>query len=215
MQKIILTILFFTGTLFMSGQDMGSTDSEISSQKKNVVRPDNAITAALGMAVANGDLPEAKFDLNMQIGYKRLLGSGWNLGLTYNKFNIVFGDIYNEGFMSFDLDLEYMFFPEKSFTPYIYVGPGFHAANGFEDSEVKFQFGIGMEVMVSDNVGLKLYGDRNFLGSDILDGLEAGSGNDAYYKLGFGANFYFPRNAKKIKDKGPTFIKKNKLDDFE
>ncbi len=214
MQKIILTIFFSMVTLYVNGQDMGSVDDQTSSQKNNVIRPNNAVTAALGTAVANGDLPEAKFDLNMQIGYKRLLGSGWNLGFTYNKYNVVFGDVYNEGFMSFDLDLEYMFFPRKEFTPYIYAGPGLNAANGIENSEVKFQFGIGIEVMVSDNIGLKLYGDRNFLGSDILDGIEAGAGNDAYYKLGFGANFYFPNNSKKIKKGEPTFIKKNELDDF-
>lgn len=217
MQKLILIVFFFIGTLFTNGQDSQPTvNNEVSDGKEpsTIVRPKNAIIAALGGAVANGDLPDAKFDLNMQIGYKRSLGSGFNLNLTYNKFNIVFQDVYNEGFMSFDLDLEYMFFPEKAFTPYLYAGPGLHAANGFENSDIKFQFGLGMEVMVSDAVGFKLYADRNFLGNDTLDGFEAGAGNDSFYKVGFGANFYFPRNSKRVKKGEPTFIKKNKLDDF-
>ena len=202
------------GTLFVNGQEAESATKNQDAVNKKITRPDNAVTVALGSAISNGDLPDAKFDLNMQLGYVRSLGSGFNIGLTYNKFNIVFQDIYNEGFMSIDLDLQYLFFPDKEFTPYVYAGPGLNAANGFKNSETKFQFGIGVEVMVSDSVGLKLYGDRNFLGNDVLDGLEAGGGNDSYYKIGFGANFYFPMGTKKVEDKGPTFIKKNKLDDF-
>ncbi len=218
MHKPIFIVFLFIYALSINAQSVTPPQTEQNTnieKDKNVLRPNNAITAAVGSAVANGDLSEAKFDLNFQIGYKRYLSPNFNIGISYSKFNIVFGDIYNEGFMSFDLDFEYVLFPYKEFSPYLYVGPGFNAANYFEASGFKFQTGVGLEYLVSDNLGLKLYADRSFLSDDILDGVEAGAGNDAYYKIGFGVNFYFPLNSKrKIKDGDPSFIKQNKLDDF-
>jgi len=201
----------------VSAQNPELTSDEpilVAKESKKAARPNNAIIASIGSSVANGDLPEAKLDLNIQIGYKRSLGAGFNINLTYNKFNIVFEDVYNEGFMSIDLDLEFLFFIDKAFTPFLYAGPGILAANGFENSEFKFQLGLGIEYLVSESVGLRLYADRNFLSSDTLDGLEAGASNDAFYKIGFGANFYFPKNGRKVKRGEPSFIKDNKLDEL-
>jgi len=218
MKKALWILLFCLGTTLVNAQEeqnSASDETAVVKKDKNSIRPEGAIVAAIGSAVANGDLPEAKFDVNFQVGYKRSIGTGLNLSLTYNKFNIVFDDIYNEGFMSFDLDLEYMLFPDKEFTPYIYAGPGLHAANGFENSELKFQLGLGVEFLVSENVGLKFYADSNFLSSDDkLDALEFGDANDAYYKMGIGLNIYLPDSKKKIKDDEPSFIKSNKLDEL-
>ncbi|MBT8304908.1 MAG: porin family protein [Bacteroidia bacterium] len=217
MKKTLLILLGCIGSFMVNAQEMETTNPEQDTaveRKKDVLRPANAIIAAVGSAVANGDLPDAKFDLNFQIGYKRSIGNGFNLNLTYNKFNIVFDNIYNEGFMSWDLDLEYMLFPDKEFTPYIYAGPGLNAANGIENTELKFQLGLGVEIMVSDNVGLKFYADHNFLSSDdVLDAREFGDSKDTFYKIGLGANFYIPDGKRKIKDDEPSFIKSNKLDD--
>ncbi len=218
MRKLVLIIFFFSGSLIVTAQNSKSTSDEqkVVAKKSNIVeRPMNAIIGSVGTSVANGDLPEPKFDLNFQIGYKRSIAAGFNVNLTYNKFNIVFKDVYNEGFMSIDLDLEYLFFKDKKFTPFLYAGPGVLAANGFENAEFKFQLGLGIEYLVSESVGLRFYADRNFLSSDdTIDGLKAGAGSDAFYKIGIGANFYFPRNVRKVKDGEPSFIKDNKLDDF-
>jgi len=216
--KSICIVLLCLCALTINGQNDASAlaKNTVNAKKsKTVLRPYNVFTAAIGSAIANGDLPEAQFDLNFQIGFKRFLSPSFNIGLSYSKFNIVFEDIYNEGFMSFDLDFEYVVLPERKFSPYIYIGPGFNAANGLEDLGFKFQAGVGVEYLVSENLGLKLYGDRSFLSNDILDGLEAGRGNDSYYKMGFGVNFYLNSNArKKVNEDEPSFIKQNKLDDF-
>lgn len=216
MRKFILIIFFFSGPLIATAQNPESTSDDLKAVVKKsikVERPMNAIIASVGSAVANGDLPEAKFDLNFQIGYKRSIATGLNLNVTYNKFNIVFEDVYYEGFMSFDLDLEYLLFEDKEFTPFVYAGPGILAANGIVDSELKFQLGLGIEYLVSESVGLRLYADRNFLSNDTLDGVETGGSNDSFYKIGFGANFYFPQNTRRVRKGERSFIKENKLDE--
>lgn len=215
MRNIVLTLFFLSVSFLVSAQEPEPASDELKEtfdKSEKIERPMNAIIASAGSSVANGDLPDAIFELNLQIGYKRAIATGFNLNLTYNKFNIAFKDVYNEGFMSIDLDLEYLFMEDKVFTPFVYAGPGLLAANGFENSEFKFQLGLGIEYLVSDSIGLRLYADRNFMSSDTLEGIEAGAGNDAFYKLGIGANFYFPKNVNRVKRGEPSFIRNNELD---
>ena len=67
-------------------------------------RGTNAIDVAIGMSIINGDIPNPEFGIYFKIGYQRHLTDY----LTYNKYNVAFKDVSNEGFMSFDLNLEYL-----------------------------------------------------------------------------------------------------------
>ena len=138
------------------------------------------------------------------------------LNFGYHKFNLAFEDVFNEGFMSFDLNLEWYLMPYQTFTPFVFGGAGYHAANYFETTETKIQGGIGFEYLVAERVGIKLFGDYNYLFSDEIDGLIFGETNDAYWRVAFGLNIYFGQFLKKnkIKDKIPTIIKSNPVVDY-
>jgi len=154
-------------------------------------RGTNAIEAAIGTSVINGDLEDPIFEIYFRIGYKHFLSDYVNIGFTYNKYNVAYRDIYNEGFMSFDLNFEYLMFPYKKFTPFIYAGAGYNAANYFVTSSTKVQGAIGFESIVSEKVGIRLFGEYNSNFSDDLDGLVAGATNDTFFRIGLGVNFYF------------------------
>lgn len=208
--KYVIVILFFLTMVFNSHAQNDSL-SDRPMKEYAINRPANILSLGVGTSVANADLPEAKFDLNILIGYKRRLSPSFLLAVEYNKFNIVFDDNFNEGFMSFDFNLEYHFTPKNKFTPYILVGPGLNAANGFEDSGFKFQAGLGIELMVSNGLGLKLQADRSFLSEDLLEGIEFGATNDSYYRITFGTNIYFPLSDRpRVKD-DESFIKANQI----
>lgn len=176
-------------------------------------RGTNVIDIAIGTSIANADLPQPVFDIAMRIGYKRYIFPQLNIGFSYNKFNLVFEDGFNEGFMSFDMNLEYIMLPNKMFTPFFFGGGGYNASNHFVQTATKFQGGGGFEFLISKKIGLKLMADYNYVLSDELDGRVFGASDDAYWRIVFGANIYFGGQQKKRKFlKGvPTIINSNPI----
>ena len=130
----------------------------------------------------------------------------------YNKFNLGFKDIANNGFMSFDINVEGLLMPNKPFSPFVFAGVGLNASNYFKQSDIKTQMGFGIEYIVTRRLGLKLFTDYNYVFSDLVDGKEFGSSDDAFWRIGFGINYYF-RDAKKKKESisGPSIINSNPI----
>jgi hypothetical protein len=174
-------------------------------------RGTNAIDVAIGTSIINGDIPDPEFAIYFKIGYKRHLTDHLNLNLTYNKYNIAFKDISNEGFMSFDLNLEYLFSPYTKFSPFIQAGYGYNASNYFETTSTKAQGALGIEYIIANGLGIKLFGEYNYMFSDELDGLIVGGTDDTFFRIGFGVNLYFGGGKKKQKrlSKIDTVIQSN------
>ncbi|MFT5848564.1 outer membrane beta-barrel protein [Psychroserpens sp.] len=213
MQSILLIVIFFLTTQYIFSQkeiDIPQLKTEFYD-----IRGTNAFDIALGTSVINGDLVDPQFEIYSHFGYKRHLTPHLALDFGYHKFNIAYIDQYNEGFMSFDLNVELLLMPHKRFSPYIFAGTGYNASNYFEETASKFQGGAGLEYVVSNKVALKLYTDYNYVASDTLDGLEAGDADDTYFRIAFGVNFYFGGvkvKAKRVTDHG-TVIETNSITD--
>lgn len=172
----------------------------------------NALSIAAGVSVPNGDYANAMFEIYSHIGYKRFISPYFNLNVGYNKYNIAFKDILNEGFMSFDANLEIVPFGRNIFSPFIYAGGGYNASNYFKTTELKVQGGGGFEIMAYQSIGIKLFAEYNYMFSDELDGRIYGESDDAFWRMGLGLNFYFEkRGRKKIKKDIPTVINSNPI----
>jgi len=179
------------------------------------LRGTNVIDVALGTSVINGDFIDPMFEIYSHLGYKRHLTPHFAIDIGYHKFNLAYIDIFNEGYMSFDINLELTILPHNTFSPFIFAGAGLNASNHFRDTANKFQGGGGLEYIVSDAFGVKLYTDYNYVLSDELDGLEAGDSDDTYFRIAVGVNFYFggaTQKAKLQKDQA-TVIDSNLLND--
>ena len=189
------------------GESKNTSDSYF-----NLNRANNVITASVGTAVINGDFPDPIFGFYGQIGYKRFINPFLNVNFTYNKFNLGFKDIANNGFMSFDINVEGLLMPNKPFSPFVFAGVGLNASNYFKQSDIKTQMGFGIEYIVTRRLGLKLFTDYNYVFSDLVDGKEFGSSDDAFWRIGFGINYYF-RDDKKKKESisGPSIINSNPI----
>ncbi|WP_299106244.1 outer membrane beta-barrel protein [uncultured Winogradskyella sp.] len=176
-------------------------------------RGTNAIDIAAGSLQMEGDYPEYEYDIYFRIGYKRQLTSHLNANVTFNKYNVSIKDVSNEGFMSFDLNLEYLFSPYTKFSPFLFAGGGYNAANYFESTATKVQAGLGFELIVAPHIGLKLFGEYNYLFSDDIDGLIEGDTDDALIRMGLGFNFYFGGKKKKemYQRKLKTVINSNQI----
>ncbi len=119
-----------------------------------------------------------------------------NINFNYNRFNLANEGVFNDGFMSFDLNAEVNILPYDTFTPYVFGGFGTNAFNDFNSIDPKLQIGVGFEYLVSNNIGLTIYGEHNYVFNDELDGLDIGKNDDMFYRVGAGLNVYFtqPKN---------------------
>ncbi len=179
------------------------------------LRGANVFDVAIGTSVINGDFVDPMFEIYTHFGYKRHITPHFGIDIGYHKFNLAYLDIYNEGFMSFDVNLELTVFPHDKFSPFVFAGAGLNASNHFKETATKFQGGGGVEYIASEKIGVKLYTDYNYVLSDELDGLEAGDSDDTYFRIALGVNFYFggsKMKAKKVKPQA-SVIDSNLLND--
>ena len=58
---------------------------------------------------------------------------------------------------------------------------------------------MGIEYIVMDGLGLKFFGEYNYVFSDELNGLIVGESNDTFLRMGLGINLYFGGNMQKQK----------------
>ncbi len=177
-------------------------------------RGTNAIDVAVGSSKTNGDLPDSEFAFYYKLGYKRYINDHLNTNITYHNYDVAFGDSYNERFMSFDLNIEYFVSPYTKFSPFVQAGFGYNFQNQSKNTSFKFQWTLGLEYIVIDGIGLKLFGEYNSNFTDELDGLIIGVTNDIGIRLGFGINFYFGGKKKKAErlSRIKTVIKSNLLE---
>lgn len=177
------------------------------------LRGQNALTLGVGTSVMNGDYQDPLFEIYSHYGYKRYFCKYLNISLTYHKFNLAYDNVLNEGFMSFDLNIEYILLPNKLLTPFIFGGGGYHAENYFEQTDLKVQAGAGIEYLFTDQFGVKLQMDYNHVFSDEVEGLVKGASDDVYWRVAFGVHIYFGKWNKKrrLKPNEPTVINSNPI----
>lgn len=208
---IFFSIITTTTKAQESATVMGEANSSLN--KSRALRSSDVIFLGAGTAILNGDIPDPIFEFYGNIGYRRFLGDYMALSVSYHKFNLAYEDVFNEGFMSFDLNAEVFLMPHNKFTPYLFAGGGLHAANYFETQEMKVQGGLGIEYLIGDEFGLTLFGEYNYLFTDEVENVIAGGSDDAYWRAGIGLNVYLGKKTKKkrIKDEEPSVINSNPI----
>jgi len=177
------------------------------------LRGASAIDLVAGSALLEGDYENTEYEVYFRIGYKYHLTSHLGVSFSYSKYNLAIQELYNEGFMSFDLNWEFLLSPYKRVSPFLYGGVGYNAANYFETTTTKAQGGAGIEVIISDRVGLKLFGEYNYAFSDEENGLIEPETDDTFIRMGLGLNFYFGGNKRKevLRKKLNTVINSNPI----
>ncbi|WP_431135718.1 Curli production assembly/transport component CsgG [Psychroserpens mesophilus] len=217
---IALSCFILFPSLALTQEEIASDNNEVKIKKTFKtefynLRGTNVFDVALGTSVINGDFVDPMFEIYTHFGYKRHVTPHFGIDVGYHKFNLAYIDSYNEGFMSFDVNLELTVLPHNKFSPFVFAGAGLNASNHFRETAHKFQGGGGVEYIVSNQFGIKLYTDYNYVLSDELDGLEAGDSDDTYFRLAIGINYYFGGSkikAKKLKGQA-TVIDSNLLND--
>lgn len=158
-----------------------------------------AIEIAGGTSLVDGDYANPVLKPMGRGALKYFITPGLNISGSTNAVLLANKDIIDVGYLTFDLNLELLLLPKDKFSPYIYGGGGFGMNKKFENTHSKIQFGAGVEYLVSNSIGVKLFGEYDVNFSDNLDYLVAGVRDDYYYKFGLGVTYYFSSNKNKSK----------------
>ena len=153
-------------------------------------RGKSAISLAAGGSLIDGDLPDPRPEIFGRLGYKRFFTPYLNANVSLNQFNLRNEGTLDVAFTSLDFNVEFTILPYDNFTPFIYSGMGTNIADGFSDLNLKFQYGLGLEYLLSDQLGIQLFGEHNLVFTDELDGVISGKRDDFYFRFGVGLNFY-------------------------
>lgn len=208
--SIVITVL---SANFASSQSKEEKSDRYNKRKFTFlnIRGSNTIDMSAGSALVDGDYPESEYEVYFRIGYKHHLTSHLNFNLSFNKYNVTIKDVYTKGYLSFDLNGEFLFSPFTKFSPFVFAGGGYNASNYFKSTALKIQGGAGFEIIITERIGLKLFGEYNNMLTDELDGLIAEETDDVLFRAGFGVNIYFGGNKKKeaLRRKMKTVINSN------
>ncbi|MFC6097845.1 CsgG/HfaB family protein [Flavobacterium qiangtangense] len=164
-------------------------------------RTNFAMEISGGAALIDGDYANPLARPMGRGAIKYFFTPAFNLSASTNVINLANKNQLDVGYFTFDLNAEFTFLPKDKLSPFIFAGGGFGANRLFENEHVKVQYGLGLEYLITDKLGLKIYGEHNLNFSDKIDYIESGIRNDYYYRLGLGLTYYFPKKKEKVYEK--------------
>lgn len=151
-----------------------------------------------GTTLMDGDYPNPLFRPVGTGALKYFITPGFNLSASENVLKLANENRLDVGYITLDLNAELILLPKDKLTPYVFGGFGYGFNSKLENTHYKFQYGAGLEYMVSKKIGFKMYAEQNLNFSDNIDYIKSGVRNDYYYRFGLGLTFYFPREKVKI-----------------
>ncbi|WP_156115503.1 hypothetical protein [Psychroserpens sp. Hel_I_66] len=183
------------------------------------IRLKNAISISGGSTLMNNDIGAPDFENFIELKFKRFIAPSIAISGNIKKFDIKNYDFKDNGFLSGDLNLEWILLPRNNFSPIFYAGPGLLISNDFEDKNYKVQGGLGFDFMVNSCVSIVgalgvnyVYNEQK--GSQLLQSM-----NSLYYNATIGVQFYFGKRFlsksrsrnKKLNKNDATIIQSNTI----
>jgi len=156
-----------------------------------------AIELSGGATLMDGDYQDPLLRPFGRGALKFFITPSFNISASTNVVNLANKNLLDVGYITYDLNMEWVILPKDRLTPYLYVGGGYGMNRKFENTYGKIQYGGGLEYLVSDRIGIKLFAEQNINFSDNIDYIVAGTRDDYYYKFGLGLTYYFVKNKKK------------------
>lgn len=166
--------------------------TKLLNRKQELRRAQNSISAAGGLSRINGDYSDAEFSYGFDLKFKYLLKDPrYAFSAALGTSELSNKGIFNETFFSSSLNFEYYLLPYDRLTPFVYAGLGSVSKTDLSETYFKFQYGLGLEYLLTNKWGIIVSGEQNLLNSDRLDGIVRGDRNDKIWNIRAGINFYF------------------------
>ena len=170
-------------------ENVSNNERLLGNKKENSLRMTTAVIAAVETQTINGDYKSSAHKIGSKIGIKFSLTDNLSIEGSFNSIRLENTGIMKRSYSGPEINLEYMFFPQFKFSPFIYAGGGAL----FSDYKpfYKADLGGGLDYLFSKNFSARVYYQYDMGFGDKLDGLISGKQNDNIMRLGFGLNFFF------------------------
>ncbi len=155
-----------------------------------------AFDLAGGATLMQGDYSNPVTKPFGKAGMRFFFTPNFNLNGSVNAVKLGNKDLLDVGYATGDLNLELIVLPYDHFTPFVYAGTGVGFNKEFENFHSKFQYGAGLEYLVTDQLGFRAFAEYNLNFTDNLDYLVRGKRDDYYWKFGVGLTYYIPSKIK-------------------
>lgn len=150
-----------------------------------------------GSALISGDYNNAEFAYSAAAGARWYFNPYLNANANIHKFELSNENAFSKGFNSFELNAELTLLPFEKLSPFVYGGVGVVNDDDFDVTAFKFQYGAGIEYLISDRIGIFASASQNLALDDELDGIAQGKRDDQYFNFSLGLNWYFGKSIKK------------------
>lgn len=155
-----------------------------------------AIEISGGATLMDGDYQDPLLRPFGRGALKFFITPSFNISASTNVVNLANKNLLDVGYITYDLNLEWVLLPKDRLTPFLYGGGGFAMNRKFQNTYGKLQYGLGLEYLASDRIGIKVFAEQNINFSDNVDYIKAGTRDDFYYKFGLGLTYYFAKKKK-------------------
>ncbi len=161
------------------------------------LRRKNGIALNAGIAKIEDDRKYPQFRPTYNFQFIHSLSPKLNISLNADYGQLVNYESYNKPFVSGQLEAQYYLFPYSQFTPYLKIGGGAiyvpdHLKTSTKEIHPSLTGGMGFEYMLSNTLGLNLYGKIDYSMDDKLDYRSFGKYNDSIWGVNMGFTYYFP-----------------------
>lgn len=161
--------------------------------------PVGSLGLSAGTTLLQGDYAGNEAGYLGKLDFTRPITPHFAINVAGSFFQLSNGSHFTENFLSVDVNGHLNLLPHDNLSPYVYGGAGYAFSlapdppEGFSVSFPKVQYGVGLEYMLEDHIGLKAFAEHHLTFSDELDFVKQGRRDDFYFHFGVGINFYFGR----------------------
>ncbi|MBS7321278.1 MAG: outer membrane beta-barrel protein [Myroides sp.] len=151
-----------------------------------------AIGGSFTLNSLKGDYPDITTHTGATGNFKYLFSDYFNLELSYGYQNLGSERYFKSQFTSGEVNLEYLMLPFNNFTPYFSAGVGSmrDMETPLKKMQFKSQVGVGLEYLVSKQVGIRGFGKYHMGFNDDWDDMISGKRNDHFLQYGIGIQIY-------------------------
>ncbi|WP_281323790.1 CsgG/HfaB family protein [Flavobacterium sp. IMCC34518] len=150
-----------------------------------------------GTAYIDGDYVNPVPKPLVKASVKYFFTPNFSINGAASVFRVGNKDRLDVGYGSIDINLNFLILPFDSFSPFVYVGTGTFFNSAYENIQGKIQGGLGLEYLITNNLGINAYSEFNMCFSDNVDYMKAGKRDDYFYCFGLGLSYYLPQRISK------------------
>ena len=176
-------------------------------QQMNDRRTDFGLNLSSSSLLYLGDYANPKLKTGVELGFQYNITTKIGLNAAYGISKISADRALDAKVSYLETNLLYRVLPKDIISPYLFMGFGVVAEHSkhildFQSNLIpKVNFGVGLEYVISNKIGVHASIDYNALLNDGLDKIEQGKYNDFYWRGKVGVTYYFgsPLTKNKIK----------------